>query len=198
MRQLLLIFIKNPEEGKVKTRLAQSIGDEKALKVYKELLRITKSVTDRLNCDHQVWYSKFIIEDDLWNDVSYEKRLQKGNNLGQRMKNAFSRAFEEDYKKVIIIGSDCPDITKEIIQQAWGELDKNELVIGPSKDGGYYLLGMTSFQPKLFNNKSWSTSSVLNETLKQADGLGLSYRLLPELNDIDTKEDLDAAKTVIV
>lgn len=195
---LLIIFIKNPQKGKVKTRLAESIGDEQALNIYKELLCFTKSVTDRLNCHRQVWYSHFIGKDDLWTGAGYEKQLQKGKDLGERMKNAFQQAFNEGYKKVLIIGSDCPGLSKEIIQQAWDGLDENELVIGPSKDGGYYLLGMKPFYPELFDNKSWSTPSVLNETLKQADELGLSYRLLPELNDIDTKEDLDAAGIEII
>ncbi|HEX6983348.1 MAG TPA: TIGR04282 family arsenosugar biosynthesis glycosyltransferase [Balneolaceae bacterium] len=191
MQQLLIVFIKNPIKGRVKTRLAESIGDERALQVYRELLEVTKSVSDQLNCHRQVWYSHFIDDDDLWTDDGYEKRLQEGGDLGERMKNSFRKAFDEGASKVVIIGSDCPGLTSEVIKQAYDALDNDDLVIGPSKDGGYYLLGMNTFHPELFDDKPWSSSQVLNQTIKQAKKQELSFKLLTELNDIDTKEDLD-------
>lgn len=192
---LLLIFIKNPQKGKVKTRLAEAIGDGRALNVYQELLSITKSVTDSLDCNRQVWYSQFIDQEDQWPSDGYEKRLQRGDDLGARMENAFRHGFEQGYQKVAIIGSDCADLKPAIIQEAFDSLDKYDIVLGPSKDGGYYLLGMTTFCPDLFDEKEWSTSMVLEQTLNQIKNRELSFKLLPTLNDIDTEEDLiDATK----
>lgn len=187
---LLLIFVKNPEPGEVKTRLAKSVGEEDALRIYQQLLRVTKSVTDELNCARQVWYSDFIDGEDLWSTGDYEKRLQKGSNLGDRMKQAFSQSFTDGYEKVVIIGSDCAELTSQIIEQAFRALDDSDLGIGPSEDGGYYLLGMSEFYPNLFNGISWSTPTVFEATIAKAEELDLSVQLMPELNDIDTKHDL--------
>lgn len=192
-KKLVLIFIKNPEEGRVKTRLAESVGSEKALEVYHRLLEITKSITDQLDCHRQVWYSRFIEDDDIWEQGEYEKRLQSGDDLGDRMKEAFSQGFAGGAENVVIIGSDCTSLTKAIVERAFKALEKNELVVGPSQDGGYYLLGMSAFYPQLFDDKQWSTPDVLEQTLNQAENLGLPCTLLPELNDIDTVEDLQAS-----
>jgi rSAM/selenodomain-associated transferase 1 len=189
-QNILLIFIKNPEKGKVKTRLAKKVGNEKALAVYQRLLDITQEVTQSLDCDRQVWYSNFIDEKDRWRKSEYEKRLQSGENLGVRMKEAFRQAFEDDYEKAVIIGSDCAELTDEIIKKAFRALDDTEVVIGPSKDGGYYLLGMSSFYPELFEDINWSTSTVFEKTIARVKSLNLSLQLAPALNDIDTEQDL--------
>lgn len=186
----LIIFVKNPEKGKVKTRLGRSVGDEKALEVYHELLRITKSVADPLSVNKQVWYSQFVDKNDLWSDGNYEKCPQTGETLGQRMQNAFQKAFESGDQKVVIIGSDCASLRTEIVQEAFDELDSHDVVVGPAQDGGYYLLGMSADYTELFEGKSWSTSSVLKSTLVQIENLQLSHHLLPTLNDIDTEADL--------
>lgn len=195
-RSALIIFVKNPEKGKVKTRLAKTVGDEKALKVYYELLRITKSVADPLSVNKQVWYSRFVDEDDLWSKGNFEKHLQKGKNLGQRMLYAFQQAFESGHEKVVIIGSDCASLGTEIIEKAFGMLDDQDVVIGPARDGGYYLLGMSELVTEVFENKSWSTSSVLESTVKQIEKMNLSYHLLPTLSDIDTEADLRSANQI--
>lgn len=190
MHNLLLIFIKNPEKGKVKTRLADSIGHQRALEVYQQLLQITKKVTLPLKCARQVWYSTYIEEDDLWSNAGYQKRLQTGKDLGQRMQNAFKKAFTEGYEKVLIIGSDCAELTTDIIQQGFRVLDDHDVVVGPSKDGGYYLLGMTTFYPDLFSGINWSTPTVFEETVSRLKSEDRSFMLMPTLNDIDTKQDL--------
>lgn len=187
---LLLIFIKNPRKGKVKTRLAKTLGNEQALTVYQELLSVTKMITMPLDVDRQVWYSSYIADDDRWSNTAYEKRLQSGADLGQRMSNAFEQAFADRYEKVVVIGSDCADLTTAIIQKAFTALDENEAVIGPSRDGGYYLLGMRSFYSVLFENIDWSTSSVFEQTKRKIDQLGLKLQELQTLNDIDTEQDL--------
>jgi len=189
-KDALIIFIKNPQKGCVKTRLADSVGEEQALAIYRTLLQITKNVTDQLACNRQVWYSKYIEKKDLWSDPNYEKHLQVGGDLGERMRTAFREAFSNACQKVIIIGSDCADLTSEIIKRAFHLLDDRQVVIGPASDGGYYLLGMTAYYPFLFEDKSWSSSSVLDETIRQTETASLSYELLPELNDIDTLDDL--------
>lgn len=195
-KEVLLIFVKNPEKGHVKTRLAKSVGHHRALEVYKRLLEITKQVTLPLYCEKQVWYSKEIPESDLWEDEQYEKRAQQGENLGERMQNAFRDAFESGFKKVVIVGSDCADLTHHILKDAFAALDKHEAVIGPSEDGGYYLLGMAKFFPELFEEKSWSTDSVYRDTLTQMEKNSISCLRLPELNDIDTESDLKKSNTL--
>lgn len=188
-RNILLIFIKNPRLGKVKTRLAQNIGEQQALKVYQQLLKITHAVVSPLHCRRQIWYSDFI-SNDYWQADKYDKRLQKGNNLGERMRNAFHQAFADGCQKTVIIGSDCAELTTKIIENAFRKLDDHDIVIGPSKDGGYYLLGMTSFYEDLFSSIPWSTPTVYQQTIGRANELDLSYYNLPTLNDIDTKQDL--------
>lgn len=188
--QLLLIFIKNPEAGKVKTRLAHSIGHKKALEVYQKLLAITQKNTADLPCDRQIWYSRFIDRSDIWEEDNYQKRLQRGADLGERMTAAFREAFIGEYQKVIVIGSDCAELTPGIIKKAFQQLETHDMVIGPSQDGGYYLLGMQSFYEDLFSGITWSTSTVYQETIGRADELELSYYTLPTLNDIDTQKDL--------
>lgn len=187
--EVLLIFVKNPVAGQVKTRLAKTIGDEKALLVYQKLLDHTRSVTDQMSCRRQLWYSDFIDQADRWNS-GYEKKLQQGSNLGERMKNAFAEIFEQGGEKGVIIGSDCPGLTQKHLENAFEALDQYETVIGPSEDGGYYLLGMNSFYPEVFEGIAWSTDAVYDQTIQTLEKLQLSCRRLPELNDIDTWDDL--------
>lgn len=192
--RVLMVFIKNPRLGRVKTRLAKSIGEVQALAVYKDLLRLTKSVTDPLQVTKQLWYSSFIDHKDIWPNDIYDKRLQKGPDLGKRMQYAFQRSFDESFEKAVIIGSDCSALTTDIIRQAFQALDNHRVVIGPARDGGYYLLGMSQYYPDIFTDKSWSTPTVLTETIEQLQEQNISYTLLPKLNDIDTYKDLKASK----
>jgi hypothetical protein len=103
---------------------------------------------------------------------------------------AFKNAFQGGAPKVVLIGSDCAELTKDIIENAFQALEHSDVVIGPSFDGGYYLLGMSSFEPDLFENIAWSTPSVFEQTIAKAGQLHLSIAMLPRLNDIDTQEDL--------
>jgi hypothetical protein len=193
---VLLIFIKNPVKGHVKTRLASSIGQTKALHVYHTLLKITKEITVDLNCERQVWYSKFVDPEDIWDSSSYSKYTQQGDDLGKRMKFAFEHAFGSGYQKVLIIGSDCADLSSDIINQAFDALSENNVVIGPSLDGGYYLLGMSQFYPLLLDEISWSEATVFEETLNKAINNDFSYYVLPVLNDIDDITDLQNSKNI--
>ncbi|OSZ80299.1 glycosyltransferase [Chitinophagaceae bacterium IBVUCB2] len=190
MKKAIIIFVRNPELGKVKTRLARQIGDELTLQVYSELLMHTRDTTCNLDCDRFVFYSENIVDSDIWDADRFEKKLQEGDNLGDRMMLAFFELFQQGYSKVVIIGSDCPELTSFVIDDAFDKLDSHDVVIGPSTDGGYYLLGLTHLLPDLFKDKEWSTEKVLAETIKDVVRLKRSSYFLTELSDIDTAEDL--------
>ncbi|HAS45392.1 MAG TPA: glycosyltransferase [Microscillaceae bacterium] len=190
-QQLLLIFTKNPELGKVKTRLAKTIGDQKALEVYQYLLGYTRDITlDLPNTDKAVFYSKFIDAADLWEATNYQKQVQQGEGLGERMSNAFAWGFDQKYQSIIIVGSDCIEITQAIITEAFQALQTQDFVIGPAKDGGYYLLGMNAFYPQVFENKTWSTASVFPDTIQDLKAKSNKIHYLPQLSDVDTEKDL--------
>lgn len=194
---LLMIFVKNPVPGKVKTRLAKTMGEEKALEVYLQLLQHTHKVTQKLAVDKAVFYSDEVMTGDIWEETNYQKFVQEGSDLGKRMVNAFKNAFSKGYRKAIIIGSDCFDITPKIINEAFAALPANNFVIGPSHDGGYYLLGMATLYAAVFKNKRWSSDEVLHDTLVDIRNMNGSYKLLKELVDIDTEADLDLVKNII-
>ena len=190
-QQLLLIFTKNPELGKVKTRLAKTIGDQKALEVYQYLLEHTQNITlDLSNTDKAVFYSKFVDTTDLWEAANYQKQVQQGEGLGERMNNAFVWGFDQRYRSIIIIGSDCIEITQAIVEEAFQALQTQDFVIGPAKDGGYYLLGMNALHSQVFENKTWSTASVFQDTVQDLKAISNKIHYLPQLSDVDTEEDL--------
>jgi rSAM/selenodomain-associated transferase 1 len=150
-KNLLLIFTRNPELGKAKTRLAKTLGNETALEIYKFLLERTRDISSKVSADKAVYYSVKIRENDIWDRSMYQKHQQFGEDLGIRMQNAFKNGFDAGYQKVMIIGSDLYDLSSENIEKAFKELDANDVVIGPAEDGGYYLLGMNSLQENVFN-----------------------------------------------
>jgi rSAM/selenodomain-associated transferase 1 len=190
MKKAIIIFVRNPELGKVKTRLAKDLGEEKALEVYIELLQHTHDVATKVDCDKFVYYADSINENDLWENDLFQKRLQPVEMLGDRMMQAFMELFQLEYSKLLIIGSDCPELTNFIIDDAFEILDINDVVVGPSSDGGYYLLGLKKLIPELFKNKQWSTHTVLADTIKDIVRLQKTCFFLPELSDIDTLDDL--------
>ncbi len=187
-KDLLLIFTRNPELGKCKTRLAETVGDETALEIYNFLLRHTVSITENLNAAKQVWYSEKIWEDDIWDDAFYDKKLQKGPDLGVRMANAFQEGFASGYERIIVIGSDLFDLNQKNLENAFAQLKENDFVIGPAEDGGYYLLGMKNFKPELFRDKPWGLDTVLEDTLKHLKKE--KFVILEERNDVDVYEDI--------
>jgi rSAM/selenodomain-associated transferase 1 len=188
-KNLLLIFTRNPELGKAKTRLAKTVGDETALEIYTFLLEKTCNVSAKVTADKAVYYSVKVRYNDIWDENRYQKHQQVGEDLGIRMLHAFKNGFDAGYQKVLIIGSDLYDLTSEIIESAFVELDTNDVVIGPAEDGGYYLLGMNSLHTAIFKNKDWGTSSVRKDTL--ADLKDKKVHLLQELNDVDVFEDIE-------
>jgi uncharacterized protein len=186
--ELLLIFTRNPELGKVKKRLAESIGDKAALKIYRHLLQHTVDITKNLQVEKWVCYSEEIPEEDIWDKAVFSKKLQQGKDLGERMENAFRSGFEAGFSNIIIIGSDLYDLSEEDLKIAFLTLQHSEVVIGPATDGGYYLLGLKSLPSQVFKDKAWGSNTVLETTLKDLKNYKLA-KLEPR-NDIDRFEDL--------
>lgn len=191
-RAALIIFQKNAILGKVKTRLAASIGDERALEIYDWLTDYTHRISKEVQVDKFIFYSDFIPEftDQLPEEFNLE--VQSGDSLGERMKNAFNQLGSRGYTSIVIIGTDCPDLQTSDLNTAFLTLSQADLVIGPAQDGGYYLLGMSRFFPELFDEMPWSTHKVLELTLNKADSLNLDYEFLNILSDIDTIKDWEA------
>jgi uncharacterized protein len=186
----LVIFVRNPISGQVKTRLAKDIGDERALEIYQQLLQHTLEITRSLSFRKFIYYADEVSDYDLWSVPGYTKRKQNGNDLGERMLNSFKELFDQGFTQIIIIGSDCLQLKMETLEEALALLESNNAVIGPARDGGYYLLGLTKFYPELFINKPWSTDKVFAKTIEDFIDLGISYAFLEELSDIDTVADL--------
>ncbi|PSR04887.1 MAG: glycosyltransferase [Bacteroidetes bacterium SW_11_45_7] len=192
--EALIIFIKNPVKGLVKTRLAKDIGEEQALAVYHKLLHHTREVALQVHAARYLFYADDSNYNDEWLASYFTKYCQQGDNLGSKMHHAFETVFGAGHSKAIIIGADCPSVTASHLNDACRQLDDYDVVIGPATDGGYYLLGMSALYPALFEQKSWSKPVLLEETKATCGNLGLSYYLLPTLTDIDDKDDLEREK----
>ena len=188
-KNLLIVFTRNPELGKVKTRLAKTVGNAIALKIYTFLLERTRDIAVQVSADKAVYYSVKVRENDIWDANNFQKHQQVGEDLGIRMLHAFKNGFKAGYEKVMIIGSDLYDLTAETIENAFIALEDNEVVIGPAEDGGYYLLGMNSLEEKVFKNKKWGTETVRKNTLEELKDKKVF--LLGELNDVDVFEDIE-------
>ena len=189
-KDLLIVFVKNIKLGKVKTRLAKTIGNEAAIEVYSELVKLTEEATQHIVIDKHIYFSDAIIENKWPNTF---KTVQQGKDLGERMQNAFKTGFEKGYERIVLIGSDLPDISTEIIQDGLHTLKTSNVVFGPAEDGGYYLIGLTKMHGFIFKNKPWSEPNLLEETLKELSSKNVEYSTLITLNDIDTLEDLLAS-----
>lgn len=187
---LVIVFVKNIKLGTVKTRLAKTIGNLGAFEVYSELVKITEKATEQLNIDKRIYFSNAVV-DTKW--VGVFKTVQQGADLGERMLNAFKDGFDAGYKKIVLIGSDLPDINPTHITNGIEALVKNEVVFGPAEDGGYYLIGLSKMNTSIFTNKPWSQSNLLEVTLKELKQNDVKVGLLDTLNDIDTYDDLIAS-----
>jgi rSAM/selenodomain-associated transferase 1 len=194
-RDLLLVFARHPEEGRVKTRLARGIGKRRAWKVYRSLLRLTLYLARaqqaagrgvriwitpacRLARFRRVWGRRFVCH------------AQRGGDLGARLRKAFDRAWREGASRVVVIGSDCPGLTPGLLGAAFRALGRSDAVIGPARDGGYYLLGLSRPAPEVFERIPWGTDRVFQKTLGRLRRHGLACRTLRKLVDVDTARDL--------
>ncbi|MGM0635535.1 MAG: TIGR04282 family arsenosugar biosynthesis glycosyltransferase [Bacteroidota bacterium] len=192
MKKLVIIFTRNPELGKCKTRLAQSIGDKNALQIYKKLIQHTALVAEKSireeALDVAVFYSEEISKKDYWSDDIFIKKKQIEGDLGEKMQAAFEWGFQKKYHQICIIGSDLFDLQSADIRLAFEKLHLNDLVFGPAEDGGYYLMGMKKIHPPIFKVKKWGSESVLSCTLAEIKSQKIAF--LDTKNDIDVVEDL--------
>lgn len=198
-KQVIALFVKPPVPGKVKTRLARDIGDQAACDIYQHLA--DHAIQQALSSSYSLTLFFDGSEKNLlpipWQEASQICLPQQGNNLGERMADAFRRLFADGVDQAVLIGSDIPGIDAEYLQQAFQLLLEHEMVIGPTLDGGYCLIGFhfSSFTKVVFQDIPWSTHQVFERTLSAVKNEGLSIGFLPELRDIDTVEDLRSVKT---
>lgn len=188
MKSLLLVFAKTPVLGTVKTRLAKTVGNQNALIIYTHLLRKTNQILENLPHEVVIFFNGNNPELLQANFPTFVLKEQNGSDLGERMSHAFQWGFNQGYKNIVIVGTDLWDFDTTLINHAFHLLKTNDCVIGPSKDGGYYLLGKKETIVELFQNKKWSSSSVLAATLE--DLKKYKVVLLQEKTDIDTYEDV--------
>lgn len=187
---VLLYFVRYPEPGKVKTRLARTIGNEAAARAYQGLAEGNFSVASSLNLpavQTKVVFDPEEKEKEIrtWLPSAADHWPQNGVDLGERLMHAFERAFDEGAKSAVALGSDTLGLTSEILRKAFDALNYYDVTLGPAKDGGYYLIGLSSPEPSLFREIPWSTGDVLRKTLERIRENELTYYLLQELEDLD-------------
>lgn len=195
MKKALIIFVRNPVLGQVKTRLAATVGDARALEIYNQLLEHTRNIAAATTADKFIFYVEQVTAQDMWSGEGFYKMLQTPGDLGHKMKAAFDTVFMMGFGQVVIIGSDCLQLTTPVIEMAFYELQKVDAVIGPAIDGGYYLLGLKRACNAVFEKKEWSTATVFVDSIADFQRLGLSFKVLPTLTDVDTESDWISSQT---
>jgi hypothetical protein len=186
--EVLLLFVKNARLGKVKSRLAAKVGEERALKIYLALLEHTRQVALSVPVERHIYYSDYPEPDDAWQSAHFSKKIQRGKDIGERMANAFDEALCHS-EKAVLVGSDIPGLSAGILKEAFDKLDDFDLVLGPAEDGGYYLIGMKTPQPHIFRQIDWGTAAVFEQTLKVVEDSKKKWYRLPTLSDVDYEED---------
>jgi len=192
---VVLIFLRYPEPGQVKTRLAAQIGPEQAALIYKTIAeRVVAELAAKKDgsCyDIRLYYTPAGREEPVrrWLGSAHGLYPQQGDDLGERLCHALEESLAAGYQRAIIVGSDCPGLTRDLIKQACALLAAHDVAIGPAYDGGYYLLGLKADRPELFSGIAWGSAAVLSQTQKKISCLHLTCGLLPVLRDIDLLED---------
>ena len=191
---MTLVFVRAPERGRVKTRLAAALGEEGALRVYRRLAEHTVREARALGGELRIHFTPAEGEAGVraWLGEGPLYLPQAEGDLGVRMEAAFAAAFAAGAERVVIIGSDLPGLTTDLLRRAFDALATHPAVLGPAHDGGYYLLGMTAPLPGIFHDIPWSTAAVLPLTLARLHAAGLHPALLDPLADVDEVEDLPA------
>ncbi|MFC1667792.1 TIGR04282 family arsenosugar biosynthesis glycosyltransferase [Chlamydiota bacterium] len=194
--EILIVFVKYPEPGSVKTRLGASIGDRNASLIYKELTELILKNTANRNYKTVIYFAPQKRKKEIiaWLGGFHEYYAQQGELLGQKLQHAFKEVFRNGAKKIVVIGTDCPYVCSRLINKAFSELDSGDCVIGPAQDGGYYLLGMKRYYPEIFTDIEWSTATVFTQTAEQMRKSQLDFSVLSVLSDIDTYHDLHTLK----
>ena len=188
--EAIVVFLRLPRPGRVKTRIAATIGDALALEIYEDLLKSTFRSLAQVPMPVFLFYEGGLPPISE-RDTRYTYHLQMEGTLDKKIAHALSSLLEK-FNKVIIMGSDCPELTPPILLDSFHQLDSSDVVIGPAKDGGFYLFGCQNLHPTLLDNINWSTSSVLTQLLINIQRAELTYALLEKLSDIDTEEDWKA------
>lgn len=190
----VIMFVRSPEAGTVKSRLAATVGEDAALELYRCFVSDMMEMLTRGGYLLHVFFyppgaRQRVVE---WLGEQHMLFPQSGNDLGERMKNAFKKVFSRGVASAILIGSDIPDLPGPIIDEALASLADDDAVVGPSYDGGYYLIGFRAdtFLPRAFDGIAWSTPEVFAQTVHTLGEQGRRVHLLPEWRDIDTIEDL--------
>ena len=191
----LIVFTRYPEPGKAKTRLIPVLGKAGAANLHRLMAQkaiaraLSLQNSRRLSVEiHYTGGSQQLMQDWLGTDIIYQNQMD--GDLGAKMTAAFQQSFNSGVDKAAIIGTDCPTLKAEIMAQAFDKLSQHDLVLGPAKDGGYYLIGLCRAIPELFNGINWGTSEVFAATRAIAQNLNLNIAYLPTLADIDLPEDL--------
>jgi rSAM/selenodomain-associated transferase 1 len=186
----IVVYGREPIAGRVKTRLAASIGGEAAAELYRLLL--ARAVQQAVQTGFQVVLALSEQPGAGWNTppgVALE--IQRGGDLGARLADTFDRRFSENWSRVIVVGSDCPGMTAEHIRSAETELERCAVVLGPAEDGGYWLVGQRPPGADLFSGVSWSTSGVMEATRSRLREAGIEWAEIERLADVDTLKDLE-------
>jgi len=190
----IIIFMRAPHQNGAKTRLAKTIGRKRATEFYGLCVDAIVSQVNELpsEVNKYIFFAEPVREDKIEYlvDLGYGVAVQEGQDLGCRLQNAFCRVFQEGFRKVVIVASDVPDLTAGIVEEALDGLNSSDVVIGPSHDGGYYLIGMRELHRSIFEGVSWGTEQVCRQTLDAAKQKKLTVRQFKTLTDIDTEDDL--------
>jgi rSAM/selenodomain-associated transferase 1 len=193
-RVCILVFVRAPEMGKVKTRLANVIGQDAALRLYKSFVADELDMLRDLFFDVIICYHPPTARETIgnWLNKEFNFMAQSGKDLGQRMENAFEEVFSWGYQQALLIGSDLPDLPSSIILDAFDHLTRQDAVIGPCEDGGYYLIGFhrDTYSGEVFMKIPWGTAQVFDRTLLRFHKKNLTSYILPRWRDIDDFEDL--------
>ena len=194
--RMIMLFVKFPEKGRVKSRLARDIGEGPALLLYEAMVQDTIDMLKRTKIPFRIFFYPPQKLEALrsWLGTSYSFLPQNGIDLGERMESAFQQVFCEGAEEAVLIGTDIPGLTASLLSDAFGSLERHDAVIGPANDGGYYLIGFrsSSFTPSLFRAMTWSTDQVFQETLYRLQQAARTFQVLAECIDVDTRDDLKA------
>ena len=188
--EAIIVFLKDPDSREVKTRLARTIGQDKARKVYRQLVEGVKQPLLATGYDIILFYAENIPQSDTWGSGAAARHIQDPGDLGHRMSDAFQRVFSQGYHKAVLIGTDILGLQTEYIKSAFSLLDELDIVGGPARDGGYYLIGMKQPHPEIFELEAWSHVNVWRDTRLLCEKYHLSYATIATLQDVDEEEDL--------
>jgi uncharacterized protein len=192
MKRAIILFTRVPVSGQTKTRLMPFLNGNECANLHKAFIKDIYKTCKKVQCDILIYCTpieeKQMLQDIIENENSFYKQV--GNSLGEKMRNALKKSFELSYESCVLIGTDIPTIKADYLKEAFLNLEKNDIVINPTEDGGYYLIGMKRDYPSIWNIKKYGTNTVIKDTILQIEKYGLSVKVGATCSDIDTKEDL--------